>query len=255
MENTLTPPLSQRERENKKAIIITGGAKRVGAAMAVYFARKNFDIALHYNHSKDEAAALQSEIGKIGVTCEIFSHNVKSSKGLAPLIENIQQKMPHCNTLVNNASIFERSEFLETSEELFDRQFAVNFKAPFFLTQAFAKTFGKNSGANVINILDTDIAQNQISHFAYLLSKKTLADFTIMAARALGPDIRVNGVCPGAMLPSGENYDGYEEKIQQMVPLKNQPTLDELSESAYWLTQQKSITGQIINVDGGKHVL
>ncbi len=239
----------------KNAVIITGGAKRVGAAMAMYFARKNFDIALHYNNSKNEAESLQKEIRKIGVACEIFSHNLSYSKTLPTLIDNIHKKMPHCNVLINNASIFERCEFLETDEALFDRQFAINFKAPFFLTQAFAKKFGKNAGACVINILDTDIAQNQISHFAYLLSKKTLADFTVMAARALGADIRVNAVCPGSMLPSAENYEGYEEKIKQLVPLKNQPTLDELSEAAFWLSQQRSITGQIINVDGGKHVL
>ncbi len=237
------------------AVIITGAAKRVGAAMAVYFAHKKFDIALHYNSSKDEAAALQKEIQKTGVACKIFAHDLGDSKGLSELIEKIHAKMPHCNVLVNNASIFERCEFMETDEALFDRQFAINFKAPFFLTQAFAKKFGKNSGACVINILDTDIAQNQISHFAYLLSKKTLADFTKMAARALGPDIRVNGVCPGSMLPSPQNYEGYDEKIKQLVPLKNQPSLEELSEATFWLAQQRSITGQIINIDGGKHVL
>ncbi len=237
------------------AVIITGGARRVGAAMAEYFAGKNFDIALHYNNSKDEAEDLQKEIRKTGVACEIFAYDLGDSKNLDRLIEAIHSQMSHCTTLINNASIFERSEFLETDEALFDRQFAVNFKAPFFLTQAFAKKFGKNSGANVINILDTDISQNQVSHFAYLLSKKALADFTLMAARALGPNIRVNGICPGAVLPSGENYVGYEEKIQGIVPLKNQPTLAELSEAAYWLTKQSSITGQIINIDGGKHVL
>ena len=239
----------------RPAVIITGGAKRVGAAMALYFAKKNFDIALHYNSSKTEAVALQKKIKKTGVACEIFAYDLGDSKGLAKLIDTIHKKMPHCNVLVNNASIFERCEFLETDEALFDRQFAINFKAPFFLTQAFAKKFGKNSGACVINILDTDIAQNHTSHFAYLLSKKALADFTQMAARALGPRVRINGVCPGAMLPSGENHDGYEEKIQQIVPLKNQPSLDELSEAVLWLSQQSSITGQIINIDGGKHVL
>ncbi len=239
----------------QNAVIITGGAKRVGAAMAIYFAHKNFDIALHYNNSKNEALALQKKIQKIGVNCEIFSQDLSDSKGIAPLIDVIHKKMPHCNTLINNASIFERCEFLETDEELFDREFAINFKAPFFLTQAFAKKFGNNSGASVINIIDTDIVQNQISHFAYLLSKKTLADFTKMAARALGANIRVNGVCPGSMLPSAENYEGYDEKIKQLVPLKSQPSLDELSEAVFWLTQQHSITGQIINVDSGKHVL
>lgn len=239
----------------KKAVIITGGAKRVGAAMAEYFANKEFDIALHYNNSKNEASALQKKIKKTGVDCEIFSQDLRSSKGLHKLIDAIHKKMPHCTTLINNASIFERCEFLETSEELFDRQFAINFKAPFFLTQAFAKKFGDNSGACVINILDTDIAQNQISHFAYLLSKKTLADFTKMASIALGSNIRVNGVCPGSMIPSPQNYPDYEKKTQKLIPLKKHPSLNELSEAVFWLTNQHSITGQIINVDGGKHVL
>lgn len=239
----------------RSAVIITGAAKRVGAAMALYFARKNFDIALHYNSSENEAATLQKEIRETGAACEIFAHDLSDSAGLGQLIKNIQAKMPHCNVLINNASVFERCEFLETDEPLFDRQFNINFKAPFFLTQNFARVFGENDGACAINILDTDIAQNQVSHFAYLLSKKNLADFTLMAARALGPNIRVNGVCPGSMIPSPHNYEGYEEKVKQLVPLKSQPSLDDLSEAVFWLSGQRSITGQIINVDSGKHVL
>lgn len=236
-------------------VIITGGAKRVGAATALYFAQNNHDIALHYNNSKKEAELLQAQIKGLGVNCEIFQHDLSDISGFEQLAKNIHAKMPYCNLLINNASIFERCEFMKTDEALFDRQFNINFKAPFFLTQAFAKTFGTNNNACVINIIDTDIATNQTSHFAYLLSKKTLADFTAMAAKALGANIRVNGVCPGCILPSAENYDGYEEKVKQLVPLKIQPSLEELSEAIFWLTQQKSITGQIINVDGGKHAL
>lgn len=239
----------------RPCVIITGGAKRVGADLAVYFADKGFDIALHYHNSKTEAQDLQQEIKNRGVQCELFQHDLSNAKSLPDLIDNIHKKMPNCTALINNASVFERGEFLETDEELFDRQFHVNFKAPFFLTQAFAKKFGTNTGACVINILDTDIVQNNISHFAYLLSKKTLADFTKMAAIALGKHIRVNGVCPGSMLPSQQNYPGFEEKIKALVPLKSQPSLNELSEAVYWLTQQMSITGQIINVDCGKHLL
>ena len=239
----------------RNSVIITGGAKRVGAATALYFANKNYDIALHYNSSKKDAEILQAQIKKLGVDCEIFAHDLSDISGLEKLVKDIHTKMPNCNILINNASVFERCEFMATDEALFDRQFTINFKAPFFLTQAFAKIFGKNNNACVINILDTDIVTNQISHFAYLLSKKTLADFTKMAAKALGANIRVNGVCPGCMLPSPENYPGHDEKIRNMVPLKRNPDLDELSEAIFWLTQQKSITGQIINVDGGKHVL
>lgn len=236
------------------AVIITGAAKRVGAAMAMYFAEKKFDIALHYNNSKDEALVLQKEIKKTGVACEIFAHDLGDSKGLSKLIDTIHSKMPHCNTLINNASIFERCEFLETDEALFDRQFAINFKAPFFLTQAFAKTFGKNPGANVINILDTDIAQNQISHFAYLLSKKTLADFTKMAARSLGPNIRVNGVCPGILLPSNELDEVYMEKTAETLPLQKTATVEDVISTIYGLCSNPALTGQFLFVDGGKNV-
>lgn len=239
----------------QNGVIITGGAKRVGAAIALYFAKNGYDVALHYNKSKNEAKNLKKQIEEQGVNCEIFSCDLGSTSEIQTLIENIYKKMPNCNILVNNASVFERCEFLETDEALFDRQFDINFKAPFFLSKSFAKIFRDNSDACIVNIIDTDIVRNQVSHFAYLLSKKTLADFTCMAAIALGSDIRVNAVCPGSMLPSGENYAGYEEKVKNMVPLKLQPSLDELAEAVLWISKQRSITGQIINVDGGKHVI
>jgi NAD(P)-dependent dehydrogenase (short-subunit alcohol dehydrogenase family) len=235
-----------------KAVIITGGARRIGAALALHFAEHGYDIALHYNHSKKDAGKLQAQIKKRGVKCELFSHDLKNIKGIPALMKKIRAAMPHCVALINNASIFERAEFMKTDEALFDRQFAVNFKAPFFLTQAFAKTFGKGC---VINMIDTDIAKVRVSHFAYLLSKKALADFTPMAARALGPKIRVNGVCPGCILPSSHNDKVYEKKMAAQIPLKGHPSLNELAEAVRWLTEQQHITAQVIYVDGGQHVL
>lgn len=237
---------------SKKAVLITGGAKRVGAALALYFARQGYDIALHYNRSKTDALKLQKQIEKQGRVCILFSLDLQKTKDIPKLMAQVKKSMPQCNMLINNASIFERMEFLKTDEALFDRQFAVNFKAPFFLTQAFAKTFKKGS---VVNMLDTDVVTTQGSHFAYLLSKKTLAEFTQMAAVALGPDIRVNAVCPGVMLPSSQNEKSYEAKVQRMVPLKNRPSLEALSEAIYWVAGQAHVTGQSIFVDGGKHVL
>lgn len=235
-------------------VIITGGAKRVGASLARYFASKNYDVALHYNTSKDEALALQQEIKGLGVACEIFQCDLQNVCEFPTLMAEIKAKMPNVNTLINNASVFERAEFMETSEELFDRQFAVNFKAPFFLTQEFSKVFGNNN-TSIINMLDSDIVVTGGKHFAYLLAKKTLAEFTIMAAKALGADIRMNGVCIGCALPSNQNDELYEEKMAQIIPLKKHPNLDEIAEAVYWLTQQQSITGQMIFVDGGKHIL
>lgn len=235
----------------REAVIITGGARRVGAAMAVYFASKNFDIALHYNNSEDDALALQQKLRSLGVNCELFQQDLRDTAKIPALMADIRAKMPNVVALINNASIFERAEFMETDEALFDRQLAVNFKAPFFLTQAFAKVFG----GSVINLLDTDIVTNQTSHFAYLLSKKTLAEFTKMAAKSLGSSVRVNGVCPTIVLPSNELDIDYMNKLEKTLPLQTQISLEEIAEVAYWLTQQKTITGQMIFVDGGKHVL
>jgi len=236
----------------KKAVLITGGARRVGAVLALYFARQGYDVALHYNRSKTDAQKLQKQIKKLGRACELFPLNLKNTKNIPTLMAKVKKAMPYCTVLINNASIFERMEFLKTDEALFDRQMEVNFKAPFFVTQAFAKTFGKSV---VINMLDTDIVETRGSHFAYLLSKKTLAEFTRMTARALGPIIRVNGVCPGPVLPSGELDDGYLERLAARIPLKKLAELEHIAVAAYALCENPSITGQFVFVDGGQHLL
>lgn len=236
----------------KKAVLITGGARRVGAAMALYFAKHGYDIALHYNRSKADAVRVKKDIEKLGRSCVVFSQDLIRTKELPAFMAKVKKAMPHCAALVNNASIFERNEFMDTNEALFDRQFAVNFKAPFFLTQTFAKTFKQGS---VINMLDTDISTAQGMHFAYLLSKKTLAEFTAMAARALGPKIRVNGICPGYVLANSAADAAYIKRVTKELPLKEHATLEAIAEAVLWLSTQRHITGQILFVDGGKHVL
>lgn len=250
----LTSSLRPKGRgDNKKAILITGAAKRVGAAIALHFAKAGYDIVLHYSQSEKEARALQKKVEKLGSTCALFQMDLNDTKVIPALMKSIKNAMPHCSILINNASVFERCSFMETDEALFDRQMTVNFKAPFFLTQAFAKTF---KAGCVVNILDSDIGKTQGSHFAYLLSKKVLADFTLMAARDLGPKIRVNAVSPGCMLPNSQNIsDDYEEKMKKIIPMQSHPSLDELCESIVWLVKQQHITGQNIIVDGGKHVI
>lgn len=235
----------------RPAALITGGAKRVGAALAFYLAERGYDIALHYNHSDAEAEHVKSQLRAKGVACELFQADLADTGALAMLMRKVKTTMP-VTLLVNNASVFERSTFTESDEALFDRQFDINLKAPVFLTQAFAREFGKGS---VINLLDTNVVKNQGSHFFYLMSKKSLTDFTLMAARQLGPEIRVNGVCPGAVLPSDQNNDDYEKKVAATNPLRSLPTVEDVCEAVYWLTTQPRITGQLLFVDGGQHAL
>jgi len=237
---------------SRPGIIVTGGAKRVGAALAMHFARGGYDIALHYHQSKTEAEALKKDIESLGAKCALFSHDMQNTKGIPALMETIHKTMPGCTALINNASVFERAMLMDTDEALFDRQLNINFKAPFFLTQAFAKYFGKGC---IINVLDTDIVETQGSHFAYLLSKKTLAEFTLMAARELGPNIRVNGVCPGIILPSSDLDQNYMDKLAPSLPLEALASLEQLSVTTQWLLEHKALTGQLLFIDGGQHLL
>ncbi len=234
------------------ALLITGGAKRAGAALARHFAQQGYDIALHYQHSETEARQLRDDIQAHGRACELLALDLRETSALPALVARACEALPRCHALVNNASIFERGEFLDTDEALFDRQFAVNFKAPFFLTQAFARHIKQGC---VINILDTDITRTQGSHFAYLLSKKALADFTCMAARALGPRIRVNGICPGFLLPSADVHEQYGKTLAPTLPLKATATLNQVAMAAQWLVEQDGMTGQCLYTDGGQHLL
>ena len=239
----------------REAVIITGGAKRLGSEIAMCFASKEYDIALHYNTSHDDALNLQSKIRALGVTCELFRHDLRDVSGIPKLMKEIKEKFPNATTLINNASVFGRGKFLETSEELFDAQFAINFKAPFFLTQEFAKIFASNSGANIINMLDTNITKNGGSHFAYLISKKTLAEFTKMAARDLGAKARVNGVCIGGVLPADEADAVYIAKLKNTNPLQQNPSAKQVAEAVYYLSKNNALTGQFLFIDGGQNLL
>lgn len=234
------------------AVLITGGARRVGAALALFLAERGYDIALHYQTSRQEAEGVAAQVKARGRACELFATDLAQTETLADFMSTVKQRMPDVNALVNNASVFDRGEFLQSDEALFNRQFDVNLKAPVFLTQAFARHFGKGS---VVNLLDSNVTKTHGSHFFYLMSKKALADFTIMAARALGPDVRVNGVCPGVVLPSEQESAGYEEKLKATNPLKRLAGVDAVCEAVAWLLAQEAVTGQMIFVDAGQHTV
>lgn len=236
----------------EEAVLITGAARRVGRAMAVFLAGKGYDIALHYHRSQQEAQAAQAEIAALGVRCVLLQADLADIGRLPALMENALCQLPRCRTLINNASVFGRAPFMESSLELAEAQFRVNFFASAFLTQAFA---AKVTRGGIINLLDTAVASNAYSHFFYLLSKKALADFTCMAAIELGPRFRVNGICPGIMLPSDNWGEEYMEKKSQRLPLRRLGTPDAVADAAFWLMRNEAVTGQILFIDGGEHLL
>ena len=236
----------------RQAALITGGAKRIGSAIAVALAREGFDIALHYRSSLAEAESLKRELEELGVECELFQADFEADFDALALMERVKRRFAGLAVLVNNVSVFEPGKLLETDPSLFDRVFRVNLRAPFFLTRAFAL---RCESGLVVNILDARVASNPIEHFAYTLSKKALRDFTQMAALELSPRIRVNAVCPGVILaPRGAGPE-YLERRAKAIPAGRHGDPEDVARAVVFFVQNPFVTGQEIFVDGGEHLL
>jgi NAD(P)-dependent dehydrogenase (short-subunit alcohol dehydrogenase family) len=234
--------------------IVTGGAVRVGRSIAIALAKEGFDIILTFNNSLEKAQQTAEEIKKLGKSCSLYRYDLSKLENCNALFADISKKHDDISLLINNAAIFERATLMETSEELFDKHFNLNFKAPFFLTQNFARYVQARpyiEKANVINILDSQITKNNTGFFAYYLTKKALHDFTKMAARELAPKIRVNSVSIGLLLPS---VDVTAEELKQKageVPLKRITELADVNDAIINLIKSNYLTGQNIFLDSG----
>lgn len=237
----------------KGTVFITGGARRVGRALSLVLAREGYNIALHYHHSREEAKSLADEIHNTGKQCNLYQCDLADTPSIKPMIQQVFADFPDCNVLINNASLFKRSPFLETDEAMFDQHFDLNLKAPFFLTQYFADLCKQGQ---VINMLDSYISKHKTPYFAYLLSKKALYDFTKMAAVTLGPSIQVNGISPGIIteLPQ-DNEPSLLERKRLSLPLQCAPKVEYIISAILQLLNSEYLTGQIINVDGGEYLL
>lgn len=235
-----------------KAALVTGASKRIGRQIALTLAADGWDIAVHYRGSQKEAMATAQEIRALGRRCELFEADLGDMRQVERLVPAVADAMPGLELLVNNASIFEPASFLETQEAFFDRIFTINFKSCFFLARDFARICRKGQ---IVNMLDTKIARSASpSYFAYTLGKKALAAFTEMAAKELAPDIRVNGICPGPILPPPGKDSDYLEKFAGRVPLKRIGSPELIVDAILFLVRNSYVTGQWLFVDGGEHL-
>ena len=235
-----------------KAALVTGGGKRLGKAISIRLAERGYDIAIHYNHSDKDAEDTAELIRSKGRKAQAFQANLSEMNQVRNLVPSVVEVFPECCILVNSASIFEDIAFSDVTEEIFDRDFNTNFKAPFFLSQDFSK---QNSSELIINMLDMRINKVETNHFPYNLTKKALRDFTMMAAKELGPKIRVNGICPGPILPPPDKGIEYLEKIAENTPLQKPGNPDYIVSAVEYILDNPFVTGQCLFVDGGQHLV
>lgn len=238
----------------KNYALITGSADRIGKAVAIHLAKQGYNLVLHYNSSKEKAQKVKDEIesGYSGLKVELLQINFLKENDFNQIFQDLKKKKITIEILVNCASDFIKSNFKEEGSELLDKEMTINFKIPYLLTKAFAKVYGKG---NIINFVDTKVTKNSTVHLDYILSKKLLKDFTRISAVELAPDIRVNGIGPGLILPPEGEDESYLMNLAQNIPLKTIGNLEEILKAVQFILDSKFFTGQILYIDGGEHLV
>ena len=236
------------KEQQRPAALVTGAATRLGLAFATALADRGCDIALHYHHSTEQALQQAALIRRRGVRCETFPFDLADDDP-GCLVEQVCHCFPRLQVLINSASAYDAGTIANTDRALLQKQFSVNFFAPYLLSGSFAKQVGCGS---IINILDNKIAFQQYQYGAYLMSKKALAEFTKLAAIEFSPRIRVNGIAPGVVLPGETRTGDYIDWRIQGIPLQRQGRVEDLTRAMNYLLDSDFVTGQILFVDGGE---
>ena len=232
-----------------KAVLITGAARRIGRAFAEALAAEGCRLAIHCNTSIAQAEALAKNLRRRGIKVCVIQRDLFRLQNGEDIIREARKALGRLDVLVNNAAVFGGGKKLQSSAESIRRMMGINLMAPVLLTAAFAGIVKKGK---IINILDRRIAGVEPGLSAYLLSKKALADFTEISARDLAPHIAVNGIAPGPVLIPAKSSQ--REKAGK-IPLGKRPSVAALASTLVFLLQNDSITGEIIFVDGGQHLL
>ena len=225
----------------------------MGREFALTCARAGASVVIHHGHSADEAQRLAGAIEDLGVQAEILQADFSKPSEAAAVFEGLLDAGSDWYALINNAAIFEPVKFADTSLPDWQRHMDINLTMPFLLSQAFARKLDKQPG-RIINIVDWRALRPGKDHFPYTISKAALASMTESLAYILAPNIQVNALALGAILPPSDG--GNEDKIIEPVPAGRWAKLEELNDAMLFLLSGPDyITGEIIHLDGGRHLV
>jgi len=236
-----------------KNILITGAARRLGRIMALAVAQAGGTVIIHHGHSLSEAAATQQAIHAMGKPAHIVQADLGDPEQVTQVIAEASSFGP-LFALVNNAAIFEARTWDTTDITAWNRHFDINLTAPFLLSQAFALSLSGSSEGRIVNILDWRALRPGADHLPYTVSKAALAALTRSLAIALAPKILVNGLAFGALLPPSPTAD--LKRIIEPVPARRWAQPEEVGQALIFLLDGPGyITGEIIHLDGGRHLV
>lgn len=231
---------------------MTGGARRVGRAFTIALAEAGCDVVINYNESAADAKATAADVERLGRRAAVVQADVSAAADIRRLIDETERTFGRLDILVNNASLFERARVADITEADWDRVLDVNLKGPFFLAQAAAPLLRREGGGVIVNIVDLSALQPWPSFAHHAVSKAGLLHLTRVLARALAPDIRVNAISPGTVLPP-EDQEGEEGSERRLVERSGSP--GDVTRALLYLVQSDFVTGENLLVDGGRMLL
>lgn len=241
-----------------KVVLVTGGAKRVGAAICRRLHAAGAQLAVHYRSSAREAQALQNELNELRPdSAAVFQADLLDLKALPILVRQVIKKFGQLDALVNNASSFYATPLADIGEQQWHDLFGTNLQAPLFLAQAAADELRRQHGC-IVNIADIHAERPMRGHLLYSVAKAGLVALTRGLAQEMAPQVRVNAVAPGVIMwPEGEAWQDEEQrsKIVAHTLLKREGEPEDIARTVqFLLSDAPYITGQIIAVDGGRSV-
>jgi len=243
-----------RRMGKQGCVLITGAARRIGRALAVDLGSHGWQVAVHYHNSEADAVAVVAAITDAGGAAEAVYADLADTTAPAALVAQACDKLGPLTALINNASIFERDDLATVTAQSWDDHMGVNLRAPLLLSQAFAAQLPTGCGGNVVNMIDQRVWKLNPFFMSYTTSKVALWTLTQTLAMALAPQVRVNAVGPGAVLPNERQSEAQFEALWHSTPLQRRPSPDDVCQAVRYLLQSDAVTGQMIAIDSGQHL-
>ena len=234
-----------------RKIIITGGATRIGAAIAEKLSNEKSEIVIHFNRSLTKAQSLRKKLLKNGSKVYLIKADLSKEADIKKIIKFSKAKLKYFDCLVNNASLFENDKIENFNSDSWEKHISTNLKAPAFLSKEFAKNIRTNNN-NIINIIDQRVFKLTPFFFSYTISKSGLYTLTKTSAMSLAPRIRVNGIAPGPTIKNQRQSNNHFKKQYSATPLKKQVDVQEICNAVDFFIKNRSITGQVIAIDSGQ---
>ena len=242
-------------RKSGKAVLVTGGAKRIGRAIAHELTRAGWDVAVHYNTSSAEAEDTVAELHRLGSHAAALNADLTLEDDVQHLIGRARELVGPIHALVNNASVFDSDAVHTMTRESWDKHMEANLRAPLVLSQLFSEQLPDDAEGVIINLLDQRLLKPTPQFLSYGVSKAGLAWLTVTLAQALAPRIRVNAVAPGPTLRNARQSEAHFNRQVQATILGRGASPEDVATAVRYLIETKSITGQTITVDGGQHLI